>query len=112
LAETTNTIENGNCTNRVLAAGLSDLQRAEATVEFMNLFRQMLNEARFFSHDERSLRGYLIEDIEKKKLKAEELLNVSWLCVCYFGLQTLAFKDKFYSQNNSTKPLLVAGAVN
>jgi hypothetical protein len=41
----------------------------------MNLFRQMLNEARFFSHDERSLRGYLIEDIEKKKLKAEELLN-------------------------------------
>ena len=64
-----------NCTNRVLAAGLSDLQRAEATVEFMNLFRQMLNEARFFSHDERSLRGYLIEDIEKKKLKAEELLN-------------------------------------
>ena len=44
---------------------LSDLQRAETTVEFMNLFRQMLNEARFFSHDERSLRGYLIEDIEK-----------------------------------------------
>ncbi len=78
LAETTNTIENGNCTNRVLAAGLSDLQRAEATVEFMNLFRQMLNEARFFSHDERSLRGYLIEDIEKKKLKAEELLNGWW----------------------------------
>ncbi len=59
----------------VLAAGLSDLQRAEATVEFMNLFRQMLNEARFFSHDERSLRGYLIEDIEKKKLKAKEFLK-------------------------------------
>jgi hypothetical protein len=38
--------------------------------------------------------------------------NGLWLCVCYFGLQTLAFKDKFYSQNNSTKPLLVAGAVN
>jgi len=38
--------------------------------------------------------------------------NVLWLCVCYFGLQTLAFKDKLYSQNNSTKPLLVAGAVN
>jgi len=38
--------------------------------------------------------------------------NVLWLCVCYFGLQTLAFKDRFYSQNNSTKPLLVAGAVN
>jgi len=37
--------------------------------------------------------------------------NFWWLCVCYFGLQTLAFKDKFYSQNNSTKPLLVAGAV-
>jgi hypothetical protein len=34
------------------------------------------------------------------------------LGVCYFGLQTLAFKDKFNSQNNSTKPLLVAGAVN
>jgi len=47
----------------------------------MNLFRQMLNEARFFSHDERSLRGYLIEDIEKKKLKAEELLNGLGLCV-------------------------------
>jgi superfamily I DNA and/or RNA helicase len=44
----------------------------------MNLFRQMLNEARFFLHDERSLRGYLIEDIEKKKLKAEELLNGWW----------------------------------
>ena len=29
----------------------------------------------FFSHDERSLRGYLIEDIEKKKLKAEEFLK-------------------------------------
>ena len=64
----------------MLAAGLSDLQRAEATVEFMNLFRQMLNEARFFSHDERSLRGYLIEDIEKKKLKAEELLNGGCSC--------------------------------
>jgi hypothetical protein len=38
--------------------------------------------------------------------------NVLWLRVCYFGLQILAFKDKFYSQNNSTKPLLVAGAVN
>ena len=88
MAETTNTIENGNCTNRVLAAGLSDLQRAEATVEFMNLFRQMLNEARFFSHDERSLRGYLIEDIEKKKLKAEELLNVFGLCVRW-GFPTL-----------------------
>jgi len=37
--------------------------------------------------------------------------SVLRLCVCYFGLQTLAFKDKFYSQNNSTKPLLVAGAV-
>lgn len=59
----------------VLAAGLSDEQKAEATIEFMNLFRQMLNEARFFSHDERSLRGYLIEDIEKKKLKAEEFLK-------------------------------------
>lgn len=34
------------------------------------------------------------------------------LGVCYFGLQTLAFKDKFYSQNNSTKPLLCDGAVN
>jgi len=38
--------------------------------------------------------------------------NVLRLCVCYFGLQTLAFNDKFYSQNNSTKPLLVDGAVN
>ena len=59
----------------VLSAGLSDEQKAEATIEFMNLFRQMLNEARFFSHDERSLRGYLIEDIEKKKLKAEDYLK-------------------------------------
>jgi hypothetical protein len=38
--------------------------------------------------------------------------NILWLCVCYFGLPTLAFKDKFYSQNNSTKPLLAAAAVN
>jgi hypothetical protein len=67
--------ETANGTKPVLSAGLSDLQRAKATVEFMNLFRQMLNEARFFSHDERSLRGYLIEDIEKKKLKAEEYLK-------------------------------------
>jgi len=65
----------GNSSKPLLVAGLSDLQRAEATIEFMNLFRQMLNDARFFSHDERSLRGYLIEDIEKKKLKAEEFLQ-------------------------------------
>jgi hypothetical protein len=38
--------------------------------------------------------------------------NVLRLGVCYFGLQTPAYRDKFYSQNNSTKPLLVAGAVN
>lgn len=69
------TKENPTDANNVLAAGLSDLQRAEATVEFMNLFCQMLNEARFFSHDERSLRGYLIEDIERKKAKAEEFLK-------------------------------------
>jgi hypothetical protein len=37
--------------------------------------------------------------------------NILRLGVCYFGLQTLAFKDKLYSQNNNTKPLLVAGAV-
>jgi len=67
--------QTANGTKPVLAAGLSDEQRAEATIEFMNLFRQMLNEARFFSHDERSLRGYLIEDIEKKKLKAEAFLK-------------------------------------
>ena len=82
----------------MLAAGLSDLQRAEATVEFMNLFRQMLNEARFFSHDERSLRGYLIEDIEKKKLKAEELLNVPTLGVRLGFWKTnvqLKIKDKY-----------------
>lgn len=65
----------GNSSKPLLVAGLSDLQRAEATIEFMNLFRQMLNDARFFSHDERSLRGYLIEDIKKKKLKAEEFLQ-------------------------------------
>jgi len=39
-------------------------------------------------------------------------VNVLRLGVCYFGLQTIVFKNKFYSQNNSTKPLLVAGAVN
>jgi uncharacterized membrane protein YwzB len=37
--------------------------------------------------------------------------NVLWLCVCYFGLQTFQALDKFNRQNNSTKPLLVAGAV-
>jgi len=71
----------------------------------MNLFRQMLNEARFFSHDERSLRGYLIEDIEKKKLKAEELLNVV-AALCLFAPCTkLQFNDKLNGAN-STKPLL------
>jgi hypothetical protein len=59
--------------------------------------------------------------VEKRKTNVEISVGCSpiiisanglWLCVCYFGLQTLAFKDKFYSQNNSTKPLLVAGAVN
>ena len=34
------------------------------------------------------------------------------LGVCYFALQALQVLDKFNRQNNSTKPLLVAGAVN
>jgi hypothetical protein len=34
------------------------------------------------------------------------------LGVCYFALQTFQALDKIYRQNNSTKPLLVAGAVN
>ncbi len=34
------------------------------------------------------------------------------LDVCYFALQILQALDKFNRQNNSTKPLLVAGAVN
>lgn len=34
------------------------------------------------------------------------------LCVCYFALQILQALDKIYRQNNITKPLLVAGAVN
>jgi hypothetical protein len=38
--------------------------------------------------------------------------NVLWLGVCYFALQILQTLDKIYRQNNSTKPLLVAGAVN
>lgn len=33
------------------------------------------------------------------------------LGVCYFALQTLQALDKIYRQNNSTKPLLTAGAV-
>ena len=40
--------QDGNSSKPLLVAGLSDLQRAEATIEFMNLFRQMLNDARFF----------------------------------------------------------------
>jgi Na+-translocating ferredoxin:NAD+ oxidoreductase RnfC subunit len=38
--------------------------------------------------------------------------NVPQLGVCYFALQTFQTLDKFNRQNNSTKPLLVAGAVN
>jgi hypothetical protein len=38
--------------------------------------------------------------------------NGLWLGVCYFALQILQALDKIYRQNNSTKPLLVAGAVN
>jgi hypothetical protein len=38
--------------------------------------------------------------------------NVLWLGVCYFALQILQALDKINRQNNSTKPLLVAGAVN
>ena len=34
------------------------------------------------------------------------------LGVCYFALQILQALDKIYRQNNSTKSLLVAGAVN
>jgi hypothetical protein len=34
------------------------------------------------------------------------------LGVCYFALQTLQALDKINRQNNSTKPLLVAGVVN
>jgi hypothetical protein len=32
--------------------------------------------------------------------------------VCYFALQTFQALHKFNRQNNSTKPMLVAGAVN
>jgi hypothetical protein len=38
--------------------------------------------------------------------------NVLWLGVCYFAWQILQALDKINRQNNSTKPLLVAGAVN
>jgi hypothetical protein len=38
--------------------------------------------------------------------------NVLRLGVCYFALQIFQALDKIYRQNNSTKPLLVAGAVN
>lgn len=38
--------------------------------------------------------------------------NVLGLGVCYFALQTFQVYHKFNRQNNSTKPLLVAGAVN
>jgi uncharacterized membrane protein YwzB len=38
--------------------------------------------------------------------------NVLWLGVCYFALQIFQALDKFYRQNNSTKPLLVADAAN
>jgi hypothetical protein len=38
--------------------------------------------------------------------------NVLWLGVCYFALQIFQALNKIYRQNNSTKPLLVAGAVN
>jgi hypothetical protein len=37
--------------------------------------------------------------------------NVLRLGVCYFALQTFKALDKINRQNNSTKPLLVAGAV-
>lgn len=37
------------------------------------------------------------------------LTTVLWLGVCYFALQTFQSLDKFYRQNNSTKPLLYAG---
>jgi hypothetical protein len=37
--------------------------------------------------------------------------NALRLGVCYFALQTFQALDKIYRQNNSTKPLLVAGAV-
>jgi len=47
-----------------------------------------------------------------KPLKQNNITyNVLWLGVCYFALQTFQVLDKIYRQNNSTKPLLVAGAV-
>lgn len=60
-------------------------------------------------------------DDEAMRLMAEllkSLMPANWgftvlrLGVCYFALQTLQTLDKIYRQNNSTKPLLVAGAVN
>ena len=48
----------------------------------------------------------------QKKLKNKIAHNVLRLCVCYFALQILQALDKICRQNNSTKPLLVDGAVN
>jgi hypothetical protein len=42
----------------------------------------------------------------------EIAFNVLRLGVCYFALQTFQVYHNFNKQNNSTKPLLVAGAVN
>jgi hypothetical protein len=52
-----------------------------------------------------------IEELEDIKNRYERR-GVLWLGVCYFALQTFQVLDKFNRQNNSTKPLLVAGAVN
>lgn len=54
---------------------LTETEKAECTIEFMKLFQQMLKESRFFVNDERSLRNYLIEEIEDKKQKAEIYLK-------------------------------------
>jgi len=50
--------------------------------------------------------------MEKCFLKITITANVLRLGVCCFALQTFQALDKFNRQNNSTKPLLVAGAVN
>jgi uncharacterized membrane protein YwzB len=50
--------------------------------------------------------------MEKIIIKNFIVHNVLRLGVCYFALQTFQALDIIYRQNNSTKPMLVAGAVN
>lgn len=53
---------------------LTDKQKAEATIEFMEVFKGMIHQANMFGEDRRTFIGTLLEIIEKRKQNAEKYI--------------------------------------